>query len=172
MLICCTVLEQADPDVVLTSSKSDDNFMDVLRDQSTFDDFSISFGRIYIDSWLPVEASGGIFQIRPHRDFVPAKGRDRLLSLRLLSELPFGDMINSSSDLSSNSETRNAYDFMRRRQEVGADPSLKRWNASIRLSNFASVESSPLCVSLLTEDRIVPLSSQLCFSDILDWSLA
>ncbi|KIM89101.1 hypothetical protein PILCRDRAFT_211886 [Piloderma croceum F 1598] len=120
-------MQQADPDVVLTSSKADDNFMDILRDH--------------------MEASGGVFQIRPHRDFVPSKGRDRLLSLRLLSELPFEDMNNASSDLSSNSEPRNAYEFMRRQQETGADPTLKRWNASIRLSNFASVESSPLCMS-------------------------
>jgi hypothetical protein len=106
-----------------------------------------------IDRWLcdlSVEASGGIFQIRPHRDFVPAKGRDRLLSLRLLSELSFEDVdMKSTSDLSSNSGSINAYEFMRRRREVGSDPALKRWNASIRLSNFASVESSPLCVSVL-----------------------
>lgn len=95
-----------------------------------------------------MEVSGGIFQIRPHREFVPAKGHDRLLSLRLLSDLPIEDINEtSSSDLSSNSDPRNAYDFMKRRREVGADPSLKQWNASIRLSNFASVDSSPLCVS-------------------------
>ena len=97
-----------------------------------------------------MEVTGGMFQIRPHKDFVPAKGRERLLSLRLLSELPLKDAdTDSSSDLASNSEPRNAYDFMARRREIGADPTLKRWNASIRLSNFASVESSPLCVSFI-----------------------
>lgn len=96
-----------------------------------------------------VEAKGGIFQIRPHKDFVPTKGRDRLLSLRLLSDLPLSkeaDLCNSY-DITSGSEPRNAYDFMKRRRDAGSDPTMKRWNASIRLANFASVESSPLCVS-------------------------
>jgi DNA mismatch repair protein MSH5 len=99
----------------------------------------------------PVDASGGVFQIRPHKEFVPSKGRERLLSLRLLSELPQDDGdLPASSEIgssSSNSDTRNAYDFMRRRHAVtGGDPTMKRWNASIRLSNFTSVDSSPLCV--------------------------
>lgn len=46
-LIFCSVLEQADPDIILTSSKADDTFMDILRDQSKFDRVSISFERIY-----------------------------------------------------------------------------------------------------------------------------
>ncbi|KAI0643124.1 DNA mismatch repair protein MutS [Trametes meyenii] len=120
-------LEQACPDVVLTSSKADDNFMDVCRDH--------------------VDGSGGTFQVRPHKDFLPLKGRDRLLSLRLLSELPVvqdRDDNVPESDLAS--EPRNAYDFMRRRRELGGDPLLQKWNASVRLANFASVESSPLCL--------------------------
>lgn len=126
------LLEQANPDVLLTSSRSDDEFMDVAR--------------------AHMEASGGVFQIRPHKEFAPSKGRERLLSLRLLSHLPQEDSdLPASSDIaptSSNSETRNAYDFMRRRHEViGDDPTARRWNASIRLSNFTSVESSPLCIA-------------------------
>ncbi|KAI0670991.1 DNA mismatch repair protein MutS [Trametes maxima] len=120
-------LEQGCPDVVLTSSKADDNFMDVCRDH--------------------MDGSGGTFQVRPHKDFLPLKGRDRLLSLRLLSELPVvqdRDDNVPESDLAS--EPRNAYDFMRRRREVGGDPLLQKWNASVRLANFASVESSPLCL--------------------------
>ena len=35
---------------------------------------------------------------------------------------------------------------MRRTDPVG-DPSVKRWNASIRMANFASFDQSPLCVS-------------------------
>ncbi|KAJ7935731.1 DNA mismatch repair protein MutS [Mycena leptocephala] len=123
------LLEQASPDVLLTSSRSEDDFMDVALD-----------------------ASGGVFQIRPHKEFVPSKGRERLLSLRLLSELPQDDGdLPASSEIgssSSNSDTRNAYDFMRRRHAVtGGDPTMKRWNASIRLSNFTSVDSSPLCIA-------------------------
>ncbi|KAK7048433.1 muts 5 [Favolaschia claudopus] len=129
-----TLLEQASPDVLLTSSRSEDEFMDVARTH--------------------MDASGGVFQIRPHKEFVPSKGRERLLSLRLLSELPQDDgNLPASSEIastSSNSDgaTRNAYDFMRRRhEETGGNPTMKRWNASIRLSNFASVESSPLCLA-------------------------
>ncbi|KAI0366907.1 hypothetical protein BV20DRAFT_951195 [Pilatotrama ljubarskyi] len=120
-------LEQACPDVVLTSSKADDNFMDVCRDH--------------------VDGSGGTFQVRPHKDFLPHKGRERLLSLRLLSELPLmRDLDGDPSESESMSEPRNAYDFMRRRRDVGGDPILQKWNASVRLANFASVESSPLCL--------------------------
>ncbi|KAJ7175937.1 muts domain V-domain-containing protein [Mycena filopes] len=126
------LLEQTSPDVLLTSSRSEDEFMDVSR--------------------AHMDASGGVFQIRPHKEFVASKGRERMLSLRLLSELPQddGDLPASSEvdSTSSNSDVRNAYDFMRRRQEAtGGDPTMKRWNAAIRLSNFASVDSSPLCIA-------------------------
>ncbi|KAJ7761594.1 DNA mismatch repair protein MutS [Mycena maculata] len=127
-----TLLEQASPDVLLTSSRSDDDFLDVAR--------------------AHMDAAGGVFQIRPHKEFAASKGRERMLSLRLLSELPSEDGdLPASSDIastSSNSDTRNAYDFMRRRHEAnGGDPTIRRWNASIRLSNFASVDSSPLCIA-------------------------
>lgn len=95
-----------------------------------------------------MESCGGVFQLRPHKDFVAAKGRDRLLSLRLLSELPCDDVDASASEISSASEPKNAYEFMKKRRELGTDPSLKRWNASIRLSNFTSIENSPLCASI------------------------
>lgn len=97
-----------------------------------------------------MDAAGGIFQIRPHKEFLPSKGRDRLLSLSILSQLPQDELdLPASSDSatdSTSSNARNAYDFMRRRQDTGGDPVLKRWGASIRLSNFASVDSAPLCV--------------------------
>ncbi|KAL0069824.1 hypothetical protein AAF712_003094 [Marasmius tenuissimus] len=123
------VLEQVNPDVVLTSSRSDDGFIDIIRDH--------------------MDASNGLFQIRPHKDFSTSKGRDRLLSLRLLSDLPEDDSTtHTSSDVDSGvSEPRNAYDFMRRRRENVQDPMTKRWNASIRLANSVSVESSPFCMA-------------------------
>ncbi|KAI0770485.1 DNA mismatch repair protein MutS [Fomes fomentarius] len=121
------LLEQACPDVILSSFKADDNFMDVLSD--------------YVDG------SGGTFQVRPHKDFIPSRGRDRLLSLRFLSELPIGQSDQDSvSEAASVSEPRNAYDFMRRRREIGGDPTMQKWNASVRLANFTSVEKSPLCL--------------------------
>ncbi|KAI0775544.1 DNA mismatch repair protein MutS [Trametes elegans] len=120
-------LEQASPDVVLTSSKAEDTFIDICRDH--------------------MDGSGGTFQVRPHKDFLPLKGRDRLLSLRILSELPvLSDNQDDPSESDLTSEPRNAYDFMRRRREIGGDPTLQKWNASVRLANFASVENSPLCL--------------------------
>ncbi|KAJ7212032.1 muts domain V-domain-containing protein [Mycena pura] len=126
------LLEQVGPDVLVTSSQSEDEFIDVAR--------------------AHMDASGGVFQIRPHKEFVASKGRDRLLSLRLLSELPQDENeLPASSEIgttSSNTGTRSAYDFMRRRHaRNGGDPLMKRWNASIRLSNFTSAESSPLCIA-------------------------
>ncbi|KAK0187908.1 DNA mismatch repair protein MutS [Armillaria mellea] len=117
------ILDQAKPDVVLTSSKADDLFIDALREY--------------------------VFQIRPYKDFIPSKGRNRLSSLQLLSELPSADTGdgNSLGIGSDTSRTRDAYEFMSRRKDQEGDPTMKRWNAAIRLSNFASVDSSPLCVA-------------------------
>jgi len=92
-----------------------------------------------------VEVSGGTLQIRPHKDFVPVKGRDRVFSLRLLSDLPV-DEETFLPEVESNVAPRNAYDFMKNRVDAGEDPTTKRWNASIRLENFACVDSAPLCV--------------------------
>lgn len=96
-----------------------------------------------------VDTTNGTFQIRPSKDFVASKGRDRLLLLRLLSELPVEDPIaGASSELGSSGEPRNAYDFMRRRRELNGDPVTERWNAAIRLCNYASLETAPMCVSI------------------------
>lgn len=89
-----------------------------------------------------------LFAIRPQKDFSAIKGRSRLVSLRLLSELPIDDLGASSNSSHLSSEPSNAYDFMRRRREENGDPLLARWNASIRLDNFASLNNSPLCVSV------------------------
>lgn len=143
------VLEQSSPDVVITSSKADDNFMDVCRDHSKRPTSFMPDIQPHILTSEPVDGSGGTFQIRPHKDFLPLRGRDRLLSLRLLSELPVDqDQPDSTTGSDSVTEPRNAYDFMRRRRETGNDPLIQKWNASVRLANFASVETSPLCVRL------------------------
>ncbi|KAG2129489.1 DNA mismatch repair protein MutS [Suillus clintonianus] len=124
------LLEQCNSDVVLTSSKADDPFISVLQKYT--------------------EASGGVFQIRPHKEFSSHRGRDRLLSLRFLSELATEDTGQYLSvDSSSGAEPRNAYEFMQKRKQAAGDPTMKRWNAGIRLANYASLESSPLCISCL-----------------------
>lgn len=91
---------------------------------------------------------GAFFQIRPRKDFLPAKGHDRLLSLGLFAQLPqqnTDDIMDIDADRLE--DERSAYDFTRKRRDVIGDPNQNRWNAMIRLSNFASVDSSPLCVS-------------------------
>ncbi|GLB38388.1 putative ATPase domain of DNA mismatch repair MUTS family protein [Lyophyllum shimeji] len=121
------LLEQSNPDIVLTSSKADDDFMDTMRDH--------------------MDVTNGVFQIRPDKDFIPSKGRDRLLSLRLLLELPEGDLDIDCISSGVGPKPGNAYDFMRSRRDASGDPTTQRWNALVRLSNFASVDSSPLCMA-------------------------
>ena len=95
-----------------------------------------------------VDATGGTFQIRPFKEFMASKGRDRLLSLSRITDFSTeeNDLPPSSDNDSNSSRPLNAYDFMRSRHETNGDPTTKRRNASIRLANFASIESSPLCV--------------------------
>ncbi|KAF8957258.1 hypothetical protein BDZ97DRAFT_2079293 [Flammula alnicola] len=123
------LLEQVNPDLVLTSSKADDDFIDVLYDH--------------------MESADGTFQIRPFKEFVPSKGRVRLLSLNLFTNISVdeNDLPSSPGANSSSSRPHNAYDFMQSRREITGDPTTRRRNASIRLANFASIEESPLCMA-------------------------
>ncbi|KAI6147241.1 muts domain V-domain-containing protein [Pisolithus tinctorius] len=124
------LVEQSNPRVIITSSKSDDACISVLQDYA--------------------EAAGSIFQIRPHREFVPSKGRERVLSLKLLTELE-GGVCSSPDTFPETSENglMGAYNFMQGRKQTSGDPNMKRWNATIRLANFASLESAPLCLSCI-----------------------
>lgn len=101
---------------------------------------------LVISPAFAVVASGGFFQIRPQKDFRPERGRNSLLSLGLLSDLPVE--ILDTPEPNGSVEPRNAYEFMQRRRITG-DPTLRRWNASIRMSNFATLDMSPFAVSLL-----------------------
>src|SRR5262249_9598730 len=69
------VLEQANPDVLLTSSQVDDSFMELLQSHSTH--FHFELGNFPQNVVISVDANGGTFLIRPHKDFQPEKGRDR-----------------------------------------------------------------------------------------------
>ncbi|KAH9983340.1 DNA mismatch repair protein MutS [Russula compacta] len=115
-----TILDQVAPDVLLVSSKADDRFIDLCSNS--------------------MAASGGFFQIRPQKDFRPERGRNNVLSLGLLSDLP--EEILDPPDLDAYTEPRNAYEFMQRRRNIEGDPTLRRWNASVRMSNFATLDTS------------------------------
>lgn len=92
-----------------------------------------------------VASSGGFFQIRPQKDFRPERGRNNVLSLGLLSDLP--EEIHDPPESDTSAEPGNAYEFMRRRRKTeGGDPTLRRWNASVRMSNFATLDTSPFAV--------------------------
>ncbi|KAJ2929754.1 hypothetical protein H1R20_g7313, partial [Candolleomyces eurysporus] len=133
-----TRMQQVCPDFVLTSSKSEDEFIDVVRDH--------------------VDSAGGLFQIRPFKEFNAKRGRERLFSLTRLSELPceFDDM-NMTDDASNSmlddddtdTRSRNAYEFMQKRQAARGigDPNVQRWNAVTRLANFANADGSPYCMA-------------------------
>ena len=158
------MLEQVNPDFVLTSSKSEDEFVDIIRDHSTSPRLRLMIWYLYL-SVRAVDATGGVSQIRPFKEFNAKRGKERLYSLSRLSELPFydGDMDqdvvmdsydgrnrNSNSDGDGSGVLSNAYDFMRRRraEDPNVDPTTQRWNALTRLANFANAEGAPLCVSL------------------------
>jgi DNA mismatch repair protein MSH5 len=142
------VLEQANPDVILTSFKSEDTFIDVLREHGK---------RKYLKHLIRRDSSriyaadsqDRLFIIRPQKDFSSEKGYSKLISLRLLSELPISGPNGNSRQSQSVSEspTSNVYDFMKRQRNETSDPFLARWNASIRIDNFASLNNSPLCVT-------------------------
>ena len=144
------VLGQVKPDIVLTSSKADETFLDAVSDYSASDLQLMWLYASYLSIPL-VDSASGTFQIRPFKEFMPSKGRDRLLSLSRLTDFSTEDTdLPPSSDNDSNSSgLANAYNFMRSRREANGDPTTKRWNASIRLANFASVEESPLCVGCI-----------------------
>lgn len=96
-----------------------------------------------------MDVTSATFQIRPYKEFNCMKGRGRLLCLNRLADLPLDDHISlheSSTTAGDSGLSRNAYDFMRRRRDEIGDPAVKRWNASIRLSNFANIDNSSLCV--------------------------
>jgi DNA mismatch repair protein MSH5 len=142
------VLDQIKPDIVLTSSKADETFLDTLSDHSASDlQLMWSLYVSYLSNLL-VDSASGIFQIRPFKEFMASKGRDKLLSLSRLTVFftEDTDLPPSSDNDSNSSRPTNVYDFMRSRRGANGDPTTKRWNASIRLANFASVEESPLCV--------------------------
>lgn len=137
------------PDVLLTSSKADENFIDMANEFSMCGRVKRAF--IHFTNHPIVETSNGIFQICPFKEFLPSKGRNKLLSLSCLSNLPqdVDDLPPSSEANSSSSRPNNAYGFMRSRREITGDPTAVRWNASIRLANFACIETSPLCVCVV-----------------------
>lgn len=93
-----------------------------------------------------VEGNSNLFQIRPAKEFSTKRGQERLQALPLLAKL---SLTPAEDDLESISESRSAYDFIRKRGKVGADPTTARWNALVRLSNFYRAEErTPLCVSV------------------------
>ncbi|KZV73807.1 hypothetical protein PENSPDRAFT_648571 [Peniophora sp. CONT] len=120
------LLEQAIPDVVLVGAQADDELIEICR--------------AYTDS------TESTFQLRPQKDFKAIRGRSALMSLGFLNDLSGEEQERTSgSDHSTErTEPRNAYEFMQRRTGEHGDPTLKRWNASIRMSNYASLDSAPL----------------------------
>jgi DNA mismatch repair protein MSH5 len=96
-----------------------------------------------------VEETGCAFQIRPHREFIPEKGRDMMLSLAMLNQLPYSglssSLIDGVSTSDNNSRSGQAYEFMQRRRQETGDPTLQRRQGMIRLANYSNSET-PLCV--------------------------
>lgn len=146
-----TVLEQVNANVILTSSRSDEKFIDTLHDFGTH---IATCSHPFPVTKLPLaETASSTFQIRPHKEFTPTRGKERLLSLRVLSELshqaPSGHHRSSSATMSSSSG--HEIDVLGRRHVTGlshgsGDPTLKTRNAAIRLGNYAGMDAAPLAV--------------------------
>jgi hypothetical protein len=58
---------------------------------------------------------------------------------------------------------------MQKRKQAAGDPTMKRWNAAIRLANYASAESS-LCVRLDTPVQFLCLIRETI--DLVPWRSA
>lgn len=97
-----------------------------------------------------VEAKGGVFQVRPQKEFVTGRGRSRLLSLPLLSS-SLGAGIDDST-----STDGDAYSFGKPDQ----DPFYAKWAATVRIANFVQADHAPLCVRLDVEMRPSRLNSR------------
>lgn len=98
---------------------------------------------------LTVEERAGAFQVRPHREFVPDKGRNKMLSLAIFQSASGLDTSSTHSDLASDHRSRssNAYEFMQRRRRESGDPAVQQQQATIRMANYAHSDI-PLCVSV------------------------
>lgn len=106
-----------------------------------------------------MDASGGVFQVRPHKEFNPARGRDRIFSLQLFSEMPSFDFTtpaendeprNGGSSSSSGPPRNAARSAQDGAGSVGGnrwiDPSVRTWSSHVRINNYTAIETSPLCV--------------------------
>ncbi|KAF8294171.1 hypothetical protein DL93DRAFT_856925 [Clavulina sp. PMI_390] len=122
------LLEQANPDVVFSPSRADEDFLAFCREST--------------------EELGGKFQVRPHREFMPGKGRDKMLSLAIFAREDFetSTFVEDDAASISHSVSVNAYNFMRRQRAEAGDPTLLRHHALIRLANYSSSDI-PLCMS-------------------------
>ncbi|KAG8888308.1 MutS protein msh5 [Tulasnella sp. 332] len=124
-----------------SSSSSEDNFDSPDEDEKDEDELN--------EPEIGDESSAR-FSVRPHREFVSERGKDRLLSLRILNHFDLQadpDYLETASIHTGAVPVHNAYDFMRKRQEAqGGDPALKLWKASIRAHNFGAF-NAPLCLS-------------------------
>ena len=103
------------------------------------------------------DSNNSMFTVRPQKEFSPVKGRARLIGLKFLCELVPDDLESNSesSKRASVSEQSNAYGFMARAHNV--NPSISRWNASIRVGNYVSFDTSPLCVSISATFYLSPI---------------
>ncbi|CAE6481023.1 unnamed protein product [Rhizoctonia solani] len=118
-------LEQTKVDVCLISSRADEHLIEFCQEF--------------------MELSGGQCQVRPHKEFVPHKGRAKLQQLDLLARLPRTEFDNPDGVVPSGAP-HNVNDFVDSRKNLDNDPNTQRLYAAIRLLNFG-VDEAPLCLS-------------------------
>lgn len=101
--------------------------------------------------------------MRPHREFVPEKGRDKMLSLAIFNQssaVQDNASYYSASTSDRGSRSSNAYNFMQRRRHEAGDPTTQRQQALIRMANYANSEI-PLCVSSVLSPVSRPSDAQV-----------
>lgn len=135
------VLEQIRPDILITSSSADEKFMKICHDFSSCSTNSSGHAEL-IYLFATVDNDGGMFQIRPQREFHPERGLDRLLSIQFLSECNPPDENERESSHRNDPQSILCPDWERNGAQ---DPAMDQKYASIRLGNFS--QSGPgLCV--------------------------
>ena len=146
------VLEQASPNIVLTSSSSDERSIGMIQDYGSSIESIVSRKAWLLKIFNLADLHGGTCQVRPKKEFNPARGRDRLFSLPLFSEVPSVPYNLSDEAIMRDNTRDSSSDPTQPRSSTHGegrwiDPALKTWSANIRINSFTAIESSPLCVS-------------------------
>ncbi|EJU03123.1 hypothetical protein DACRYDRAFT_50578, partial [Dacryopinax primogenitus] len=123
--LAISLFEQTAPHTVITSSKSDEKFQTIVEEHCKSNHIT--------------------YNLRISREFAPARGAERLLSLSIFADS--STEYAPSTTTSSTSGLKDAYDFMRSRVGKGRDPERNSWEGKLRLGNWGKSDGTAyLCM--------------------------